>query len=59
MEFRFDRCGETSSIYSGPAGRFQYGEAYNYLTREGRTGVGAAPKATNNLVYISFRYYIP
>jgi hypothetical protein len=46
-------------IYSGPAGRIQYGIAYSYLTRAGWTGVGGAPKATNNFVYTSFRYYLP
>ncbi|QHN05221.1 hypothetical protein FTO74_19075 [Granulicella sp. WH15] len=43
----------------GPAGRLQYGVAYSYPTREGWTGVGGDPKATNNFVYTSFRYYIP
>jgi len=46
-------------IYSGPAGKLQYGAAYSYLVRNGWTGVGGAPKATNNFVYTSFRYYIP
>ena len=46
-------------IYNGPAGKLQYGAAYSYLTRDGWTGVGGAPKATNNFVYTSFRYYIP
>lgn len=46
-------------IYSGPAGKLQYGVAYSYLTREGWTGAGGTPKATNNFVYTSFRYYIP
>ncbi|GGA53560.1 hypothetical protein GCM10011507_00850 [Edaphobacter acidisoli] len=45
--------------YSGPAGRLQYGLAYSYLTRTGWTGLGGAPTATNNMVYTSFRYYIP
>lgn len=46
-------------IYNGPAGKLQYGVAYSYLTRDGWTGVGGTPKATNNFVYTSFRYYIP
>jgi hypothetical protein len=46
-------------VYSGPAGRVQYGLAYSYLTREAWAGIGGAPKATNNFVYTSFRYYIP
>lgn len=46
-------------LYSGPKGRIQYGLAYSYLTRDGWAGVGGAPKATNNLIYTSFRYYMP
>jgi hypothetical protein len=46
-------------IYAGPAGRVQYGLAYSYLTREAWNGIGGAPKATNNFVYTSFRYYLP
>ncbi|MBB5063059.1 hypothetical protein [Granulicella mallensis] len=46
-------------IYNGSAGILQYGVAYSYLTRDGWSGVGGAPKATNNFVYTSFRYYIP
>jgi uncharacterized small protein (DUF1192 family) len=46
-------------IYSGPAGKLQYGLAYSYLTRSGWSGVGGAPKATNNFIYTSFRYYLP
>ncbi len=46
-------------IYSGPAGKLQYGLAYSYLTRNGWYGVGGAPKATNNFVYTSFRYFLP
>ena len=46
-------------LYAGPAGKLQFGAAYSYLTREAWTGVGGAPKATNNMVYTSFRYYVP
>ena len=46
-------------IYSGPAGKLQYGVAYSYLTRQAWVGVGGAPNATNNFVYTSVRYYIP
>jgi len=45
--------------YSGPAGKIQFGLAYSYLTRSGWTGVGGDPKAVNNFVYTSFRYYLP
>lgn len=46
-------------LYNGPAGRLQYGMAYSYLNRVGWVGEGGAPKAVNNLIYTSARYYIP
>jgi hypothetical protein len=47
-------------VYSNPKyGRLQYWVQYSYLTREAWTGVGGAPKATNNMVFTSMRYYIP
>lgn len=46
-------------IYSGPAGKVQYGLQYSYISREGWVGLGGAPKATENQFYTSFRYYIP
>jgi hypothetical protein len=46
-------------VYSGPAGRLQYGFGYSYLTRSAWYGVGGAPKGTNNFIYTSFRYYLP
>jgi hypothetical protein len=46
-------------LYNGPAGRLQYGIAYSYLNRVGWVGIGGAPKAVNNLIYTSARYYIP
>jgi hypothetical protein len=51
--------GWTYRLYNGPAGKLQYGAAYSYLTRQAWTGVGGAPKAINNMVYTSVRYYIP
>jgi hypothetical protein len=54
-------------IYSSPTrGRFQFSAVYSYLTREGWTGLDTHsptgftdPKATNNMVFTGFRYYIP
>ena len=54
-------------IYSSPTlGRFQFSTVYSYLTREGWTGLDshsprnfADPKATNNMLFTGFRYYIP
>ena len=37
----------------------KYQLQYTYLTREAWTGVGGAPKATNNMVFTGMRYYIP
>lgn len=53
------QAGWAYRLYSGPKGKLQYGLAYAYLTRTGWVGVGGAPHATNNLVYTSFRYYLP
>jgi hypothetical protein len=53
-------AGFTYRLYSSPKyGRLQYQMTYSYLTREAWTGVGGAPKATNNMVFTSMRYYIP
>ncbi|MBB5059461.1 uncharacterized small protein (DUF1192 family) [Granulicella aggregans] len=59
-------AGFTYRLYSSPTkGRIQYSMTYSYLTREAWTGLNTAgtaavnPKATNNMVFSSFRYYIP
>jgi len=53
-------------IYSGPKGRLQWGLQYSYLLKNTWSGdnskpgnVGSAPNAHDNMVYTSFRYYIP
>lgn len=52
--------GFTYRVYSNPKfGRLQYQGQYSYLTREAWTGVGGAPKGTNNMVFTGMRYYIP
>ena len=58
--------GYTYRFYNGPKGRLQYAINYSYLNRsawDGNAGVatapGYSPKATNNMVYTSFRYYLP
>jgi hypothetical protein len=52
--------GFTYRFYSSPKyGKLQYAMQYSYLTRNTWTGVGGAPKATNNMVFTSMRYYIP
>jgi hypothetical protein len=47
-------------IYQGPKGGFRWGMTYSYLTRTGWSGAGSLePKAVNNMVWTSFRYYLP
>ena len=53
-------------FYSGPKGRVQWGIQYAYFTKSGWSGnnnvltsPGIAPKAVNNMVWTSFRYYLP
>lgn len=52
--------------YNGPRGRLQMGAQYSYLTKEAWTGYGtsfsksgANPNAIENMVFTSFRYYLP
>lgn len=54
-------------IYQGPKGGFRWGLTYSYLTRTGWSGAGGlpagsagnSPKAVDNMVWTSFRYYLP
>jgi hypothetical protein len=54
-------------IYQGPKGGFRWGVTYSYLTRTGWSGsgglpagsAGLSPKAVDNMVWTSFRYYLP
>ena len=53
-------AGFTYRFYQGPAGRIQYQMVYSYLNRESWVGAnGISAKGTNNMVFTSFRYYIP
>ena len=53
------------SFYQGPKGRFRIGTQYSYVTRltwsgEGITkGTFASPSGINNMIFTSFRYYLP
>jgi len=57
--------GLTYRIYSSPKfGRLQYQLTYSYLQRQLWSGVGsattpAAPRATDPMIHVSMRYYIP
>jgi hypothetical protein len=46
-------------FYSGPKGRFQYGAQYSYVTRNTWSGDGRQPNGVDNMVFSSFRYYLP
>jgi hypothetical protein len=54
-------------LYQGPKGGFRWGLTYSYLTKTGWSGSGGvaaggpaiSPKAVDNMVFSSFRYYLP
>lgn len=54
-------------LYNGPKGRLQFGPQYSYLSRNMWTGTFAvgppatfsAPHGIDNMVFTSFRYYLP
>jgi hypothetical protein len=47
-------------IYNGSKGKLQFGPQYSYVLRSTWSGAnGFEPKATENMVFTSFRYYLP
>ena len=47
-------------VYNGPKGGMRWGIQYSYLTKSGWSGLNSiAPKAVDNMIFTSFRYYIP
>lgn len=52
-------------FYSGPRGRFQFGTQYSYVDRNTWSGTGfskttsVSPTGIDNMVFTSFRYYLP
>jgi hypothetical protein len=54
-------------FYQGPKGRFQFGVQYSYLGKSAWSGTGGvpsgataiSPKGNDNMVWTSFRYYLP
>ncbi|MFI5057054.1 MAG: hypothetical protein ACHQLQ_02625 [Candidatus Acidiferrales bacterium] len=53
-------------LYQGPKGGLRWGLQYSYFTKSGWSGnngvataVGISPKAIDNMIWTSFRYYIP
>jgi hypothetical protein len=54
-------------FYQGTKGRFQFGAQYSYISKNAWSGTGGvpvggvaiSPKANDNMVFTSFRYYLP
>jgi hypothetical protein len=53
-------------LYNGPKGKLQFGAQYSYLSRnlwtgtfDNTTGATSAPHGIDNMVFTSFRYYLP
>jgi hypothetical protein len=53
-------------FYNGPRGKFQFGAQYSYVNRQTWSGGnspgvsgGLAPQGLDNMVFTSFRYYLP
>jgi hypothetical protein len=53
-------------LYQGPKGGLRWGLQYSYFAKSGWSGnngvptaVGISPKAVDNMVWTSFRYYLP
>jgi hypothetical protein len=51
-------------LYQGPRGGLRWGLQYSYFTRNGWsgnnvTGASVSPKAVDNMIWTSFRYYLP
>ena len=47
-------------MYQGPKGGLRWGLQYSYITKSGWSGAaGIQPKAVDNMVFTSFRYYLP
>jgi len=47
-------------FYNGPHGRLQWGPQYSYVTRNAWSGAsGLTPHGIDNMIFASFRYYLP
>jgi len=46
-------------LAQGPKGGLRWGLQYSYFTRSGWSGGGISPKAVDNMIWTSFRYYLP
>jgi hypothetical protein len=46
-------------LTQGPKGGLRWGIQYSYFTRNAWSGGGISPKAVDNMIWTSFRYYLP
>jgi hypothetical protein len=46
-------------FYRGPKGRLRQGFQYSWLNKQTWRGTGGSPTSTTNMVFTSFRYYLP
>ncbi len=46
-------------VYNGPKGRLQLGPQYSYISRNAWSGSVGTPHGIDNMVFTSFRYYLP
>jgi hypothetical protein len=54
-------------VYQGPKGGFRWGIQYSYLAKDAWSGLGGvaaggtaiSPKGINNMIWTSFRFYLP
>jgi hypothetical protein len=46
-------------FYKGDRGTLQFGSQYSYVIRNAWSGGGFNPQGTQNMLFTSFRYYIP
>jgi hypothetical protein len=47
-------------FYKGPKGTLQFGTQYSYVVRNTWSGAASlSPQGTDNMIFTSFRYYIP
>jgi hypothetical protein len=46
-------------ITNSERGRFQFGTQYSYVTRNTWSGDGREPHGIDNMIFASFRYYLP
>jgi len=46
-------------VYSGSKGRIQWGPQYSYVVKNTWSGTPGEPHAVDNMIFTSFRYYLP